>query len=337
MESEIERGTWRDTGDAERMTLGAALDRYAQEVTPKHRGKEAELAHINVLRGEPLMRSVLAKVKRGNMCALRDRWCDHLEIATVNRRLTILHAVYEMARESWGMPGLENPVAGLKLKGENRRERRVSDREIAAIIDATESSTLGVFIRFGVETAIRRSETAKLEWEMLDLKTNVARLPGRITKNGRARDVPLSDAAVKCLRAVAKARGKKEQQGKKQKDKELGKGRIFALRPHSVTQAMMRAVDRARAKYLEHCKERGVAADPGFLVNLNYHDLRHEATSRLAEIFELHELMKITGHSDAKMLARYYHPRAEDFARRMREARGTRSVVKNTRKVSVTR
>ena len=51
--------------------------------------------------------------------------------------------------------------------------------------------------------------------------------------------------------------------------------------------------------------------------DLHFHDLRHEATSRLAEKLALHELMKVTGHKDTRMLARYYHPRAEDLARKM--------------------
>jgi len=50
---------------------------------------------------------------------------------------------------------------------------------------------------------------------------------------------------------------------------------------------------------------------------LTFHDLRHEATSRLAEKLALHELMKVTGHKDTKMLARYYHPRAEDLAKKL--------------------
>ena len=53
------------------------------------------------------------------------------------------------------------------------------------------------------------------------------------------------------------------------------------------------------------------------LMNLHWHDLRHEATSRLAEKLQMHELMKVTGHSDSKMLARYYHPKAEDLAKKL--------------------
>ncbi len=53
------------------------------------------------------------------------------------------------------------------------------------------------------------------------------------------------------------------------------------------------------------------------MVDLHFHDLRHEATTRLAEKLEMHELMKVTGHKTTRMLARYYHPRAADLAKKL--------------------
>ncbi|MGE6118733.1 tyrosine-type recombinase/integrase [Aeromonas salmonicida] len=52
-----------------------------------------------------------------------------------------------------------------------------------------------------------------------------------------------------------------------------------------------------------------------FLTDLRFHDLRYEATSHLAEIFPMHELTKITGHRDPRILMRYYHPKAECLAK----------------------
>ena len=67
----------------------------------------------------------------------------------------------------------------------------------------------------------------------------------------------------------------------------------------------MRAVGRARKLYLDECKTAGQRPDGSFLTDLRFHDLRHEATSRLASIFPIHELTKITGHKDPRMLMRY--------------------------------
>ncbi|WP_412531023.1 tyrosine-type recombinase/integrase [Escherichia coli] len=82
----------------------------------------------------------------------------------------------------------------------------------------------------------------------------------------------------------------------------------------SGTRAFDRAVKRARERY----EKTNSLCDESFLKDLRFHDLRHEATSRLAEIFPMHELTKITGHKDPRMLMRYYHPKAEDLALKLK-------------------
>ena len=52
--------------------------------------------------------------------------------------------------------------------------------------------------------------------------------------------------------------------------------------------------------------------------DLRFHDLRHEATSRLFEKgLNPIEVATITGHKDTKMLMRYTHLRAEDLVERL--------------------
>ena len=52
--------------------------------------------------------------------------------------------------------------------------------------------------------------------------------------------------------------------------------------------------------------------------NLHFHDLRHEATSRLFEKgLNPVEVATITGHKDTRMLMRYTHLRAEDLVGRL--------------------
>lgn len=330
-ESEIERSVWRDVGDAERMTLGQVVESYEHDEVPKHDGADTEKAHLRMMKREPLMKLVIGRIDQGNIKALRDGWIKAgYAVATVNRRLTILHSAYEFARVDLKMRALENPVARMKLDGANKRERRVTEDEILALCEASDSASLGAYVRIAAETAMRRGELCKLQWSMVDLTSNVARLPGQITKsgkthrftkNGKPRDVPLSRAAVRALKGLKKRSEEEvtsaEKTNRSKTSKQVG-DMVLSLKPHSVTQAMMRAIERARTRYVEQCAGKGGDADPRFLVDLHFHDLRHEATSRLAEVFNLHELMKITGQSDAKMLMRYYHPRAEDFARRMR-------------------
>jgi integrase len=51
--------------------------------------------------------------------------------------------------------------------------------------------------------------------------------------------------------------------------------------------------------------------------NLKFHDLRHEAITRICGRLPMHEAMRVTGHKTPAMLMRYYHPRAEDLARKL--------------------
>ena len=52
--------------------------------------------------------------------------------------------------------------------------------------------------------------------------------------------------------------------------------------------------------------------------DLRFHDLRHEATTRLFEKgLNIMEVASITGHKDLRMLRRYTHLKAEDLARKL--------------------
>jgi integrase len=138
-----------------------------------------------------------------------------------------------------------------------------------------------------------------LRWENVDFRTQVALLP--LTKNGDSRAVPLSSKALSALRELPRHLD----------------GRVCSMQPDSVTQAFERSVEKARKAYLKQCKDAGLRPDSSFLVDLRFHDLRHEATNRLSDRLQLHELAAVTGHKDLRMLKRYYHPRASDLAKKL--------------------
>ena len=51
---------------------------------------------------------------------------------------------------------------------------------------------------------------------------------------------------------------------------------------------------------------------------LRFHDLRHEATTRLFEKgLNIMEVASITGHKDLAMLRRHTHLKAEDLAKKL--------------------
>jgi len=322
VESEMDGGGFVSRKEAESTTLLEVLDRYEREVTSQKRGAVQERSSLAVFRRTGLASRHLATIRSGDMAELRDTWlAAGLKPATVLRRLSLLSHLFNVCRLDWHFESLANPVDAISKPAPNnardRRialapseeggpdegegERRVLADELQHLVEATKSVVLRDAILFAVESAMRRGEIASLKWVDVDLQKRVAHLPS--TKNGSSRDVPLSPRALKILQGLTRTPD----------------GRVFPVRADALTRAFQRSAERARKRYVTHCAKESKSADVEFLVGIRFHDLRHEATSRLAGIFQMHELAKITGHRDPRMLLRYYHPRAEDLARKFPE------------------
>ncbi|MGF6264400.1 integrase/dsDNA-binding SOS-regulon protein [Paraburkholderia youngii] len=341
IESEMSRGVWVSRSAAEATTLYEALERYDEEVSLSKKGAAQESSVLKTCKAVDLAKRPLATIRSADVAKLRDEWLKDYKPATVLRRLAVLSHVFNVARKEWGMESLSNPVELVrKPQPNNARTRRITsgepatedsdasdselergaqDGELERVVAASRSAMLPAIILLAVETAMRRGEIVSLRWEHVDLKRRVAHLPA--TKNGDARDVPLSPRAIAVLQTLQVNRGEDTDAPKiapTDDGLEDEKRRVFAIRNDAVTRAFERAVARARKSYLEECRQASRGPDRKFLTDLRFHDLRHEATSRLASIFPLHELTKITGHKDPRMLMRYYHPRAEDLAKKLR-------------------
>jgi hypothetical protein len=81
-------------------------------------------------------------------------------------------------------------------------------------------------------------------------------------------------------------------------------GRLFTSKPGSIRSAFLIAVQKANAVNHED-----------MLQNLRFHDLRHEAVTRLFEKgLNPIEVGMVSGHKTLSMLQRYTHIRANDLA-----------------------
>lgn len=325
----MDAGVFVSRNEAESTSFAKALEMYAEQVTSKKRSSDSELSRIQALQRHPLALRSLASIRGADMASYRDqRLTEGLAAATVRRELALISHVFTIARKEWRMESLSNPVELIRQPSvDDARDRRILSADVWTLRDGklicehldelemicrySRSAELPQIARFAVETGMRRSEIAGLLRANVDEKKRTAMLP--LTKNGSARGVPLSSLAVGILKSLA--------------DRE--DGRYFKSQPDSITKAFADAAEDARNAYTEgltlHLRQKKLSqerikkriCDDPFLLDLRFHDLRHEATSRLAEIFPLHELTKITGHQDTRMLMRYYHPRPEDLAKRL--------------------
>jgi integrase len=134
-----------------------------------------------------------------------------------------------------------------------------------------------------IETAMRQGELLSLTWADVDLQRRIAHL--KDTKNSEPRDVPLSTRALQLIRALPRPID--------------GVGPLFPISQDEVIRTFRKACTDAKIE------------------NLKFHDLRHEATSRICDRLPMHEAMRVTGHKTPAMLMRYYHPKAEDLAKKL--------------------
>lgn len=319
IESQLDKGILARRVEAEKILLRDALLRYQREITPRKRGAEQEHYRIRTLLAHPISHRSLAGIRAVDIANLRDeRTHQGLAASTVIKDLALISHLYETARKEWSIE-IENPTRNItKPKVDNARHRRLEHKEeeylLAAIDEPGDAvKTMArdrrniwtpIVVRLAIATAMRLGELIELDWRYIDLDRRTAHLP--MTKNGSHRDVPLSSAAIALLNRAAALQPVAPPRGK-----------VFGTTASALSQSFARAVERGRRNYLAACKQAKQIPRPGFLEDLHFHDLRHEATSRLAERLEMHELMRTTGHKDTRMLARYYHPRAEDLAKKL--------------------
>ena len=300
-EVEIERGAIQT--HTRSIMLSAAISRYLKECTPRKKSARAEKYLMQAWSSSDLSQLELGRIRPAQIASWRDkRLASGAAAQTVRNGLTALSAVYEQAIREWGFDSLTNPVRRVRRpSAPNSRSRRVSADEIQTLSRLTESLQLPSLIGLAVETGMRLSELTSARWEHLDLTQRTLHLPH--TKNGDSRTVPLSTTAVTTLSNL------------RHSVTHLNSGRIFNITPHAATVAFRRAVRRARKAYLE---SRGNRQDEGLFSNMRFHDLRHEAVSRLFERgLNVVEVSSISGHKTLQMLKRYTHLRAADLAKKL--------------------
>ena len=286
IEVEMDNGAFVSRAEAESTTLKELLERYLVEVTPRKKGAAPESNRLRLFMRHSLAQRVVAGVRGVDIARWRDERLRTVKPATVKRDLVLIGHVFEVARKEWGIY-VQNPVRDIKLPaGDRPRDRRLQAGEERRLLNACRKArnrNLLPMVQLALETAMRQGELIRLRWEHIDLQRQVAYLPD--TENGETRSVPLSSIAIGVFRTVPRSLS----------------GQVFpGLTTEAVKRAYIRAVRRAEIE------------------DLRFHDLRHEATTRLFEKgLNIMEVATITGHKDLRMLRRYTHLKAEDLARKL--------------------
>lgn len=296
IEREQDVGSYVPRNEAEATTVSQLIQRYLQERVPYLRGASTEvvrLATISSLIGQYSLTALNSSV----VANYRDKRLLTVSPSTVLREMQTLSAMMNHARSEWNIP-ITNPVETVRKPTANRaRNRRLGADEEQRLMAALEYSgrnetgqwgkgTRNEWVKPVVQlalcTAMRRGELLGLQWKHIDLQKRTAYLP--LTKNGESRLVPLSTQAASVLGKLPRSID----------------GKVFPLTADALKHAWQRACKSANVK------------------NLHFHDLRHEAASRMAQrLANVLELAMITGHKDLRMVQRYVHIRAEELAQKL--------------------
>lgn len=159
-----------------------------------------------------------------------------------------------------------------------------------------------------LESAMRLRELFTLTLDQVDVPKRTIFLER--TKNGDKRQVPLSTVAVATVKDYLAARPK-HIEGR-------GDGVLFPWWDGTLRDKSLDDVSDLLSKLFHNKRSPGIFEAAG-CVGLGFHDLRHEATSRLFERTTLSEaqIMKITGHRSHRMMMRYANLRGSDLAERL--------------------
>ncbi|MDX9897055.1 MAG: site-specific integrase [Desulfofustis sp.] len=300
-EDEMIRGVYIARAPGERMTVAAALNRYLVEVTPTKRPttqarEPGRARQLIASLGDYAMAAITQEI----VARYRDeRLAEGKSNNTVRLELALLGHLYTVAIKEWGMGGLTNPVSQIRKPSPGAgRNRRLTGDEQARLLAACRKHSnpkLAWIVELAIETAMRAGEIESLRRGQVDLNRRIIRLDE--TKNGTARTVPLTRRAVEVLREV-----------------------LDDVRPIDTDllfwgELGQRKADgkRTRKPYVWRVSW-AEALERAGIEGLHFHDLRHEAVSRLVESgLGDQQVAAISGHKSMQMLRRYTHLRAEDL------------------------
>lgn len=217
---------------------------------------------------------------------------------TVRLELALLGHLFTVAIQEWRIGLAYNPVANIRKPSPGEgRDRRLSEAEETKLIEAVtkySNPMLGWIVRAALATGMRSNEIVTLRRSQVDLQRRIVRLASTDTKSGDARTVPLTLEAKKVFEeALANP------------VRSLDCDLIFFGEPGRD--------GKTRRPYAFN-KVFGEIKKAIGMADLHFHDLRHEAVSRLVEAgLSDQKVSAISGHKSMQMLKRYTHLRAEDM------------------------
>ena len=282
-----------------KLTFGDLIERYIEEASQFKEFCESKSVTLRLTQREfgstPLSSLTIEKViEYAKQRRLGSDTKKGVAPSTLNTQLQYMGEIIEFARVAWGIDLGSNPardaryaLSKMKLVGPSRkRDRRLRPGEYERLLEATKGHWVSHFIVVAVHNAMRLGEIHGLAWEDIDFNGRELIIRDRKDPNqkeGNDQTIPMADETWSLLHGLWHTSKKR--------------GRVFCqvASPKSVSDKFADVVS--------------IAA----IEDLHFHDLRHEACSRLFEKgMSIQQVSLISGHRSWDSLKRYTQLRAEE-------------------------
>lgn len=227
------------------------------------------------------------KAKRLDTTAKRSG--EKLTIATVNRELALLRAIFAYARrEGWLVRSPFERLRGIVSNAdERRRDRVLSFDEEKALLAACDGprAHLRPILTCALDTAMRRGEIITLEWKHVDLEARTISVTAMNSKTAKPRILGMTARLYEELFELWKASPKKPDVS------------VFGIK------------DTFKRAFATACEKAGVE-------DFRFHDARHTCITRWVRAgLPIAEIMRLSGHSTLQAFAIYANATPETIKR----------------------
>jgi integrase len=189
------------------------------------------------------------------------------------------------------------PVKRKLKKASNARRRTLGIREYLKLVEVAPDH-LKRIITVAFSTGRRTGELRALKWSHIDNKAGVIRLPADVTKESRAKVIPMNHHVKSALACIIRV---------------LGQDYVFTFQKEPI-----KSPGGLRNSFLTACKRAGIPHGQEHPEGLIFHDLRRTVKTNMvnAGVDQVHREV-ILGHSLHGMDAHYMSPSIEDLHRAM--------------------
>lgn len=269
-------------------TLAEAIGRYEREAKRLGRTKAAVLKSLKEF---DIASKRCSEIRSEHIVALARELAETRRPSTVAGYLTFLSGVFKVARPAWGYPLDEKAMADattvaarLEMTGRsNQRDRRPTVDEMNRLMQffsgrKADSVPMMRIAAFAIFSTRREGEIVRIRWDDLDEAHSRILVRDAKDPRGAAGNHILTELTPEALRIIKGTA----------RDGDV----IFPYKEDTIY-----------AAWRDACTILGI-------VDLKFHDLRHEGVSRLFELGRtIPQVASVSGHRSWQNLQRYTHIR----------------------------